>query len=37
MELSCPKIREFLIFSQKEAFLYFRKWEFLKTFSEFEK
>ena len=28
MELSIPKTRKFLIFSQKKAFLYFRKQNF---------
>ena len=29
MELSSPKIKNFLIFSQKKFFLYFGKWNFL--------
>ena len=31
MELSSPKIKIFIIFSQKKLFWYFGKWNFFKT------
>ena len=33
MKLSSPKIKKFLIFSQKKLVLYFGKWNFLKKTS----
>ena len=37
MELSCLKIKKFLIFSRKKFFLYFGKWNFSVLASNFSR